>query len=131
MSSGAGGWDDEPPYHHPVFVLTHYPHAPIAMLDGTTFHFVTDGIPAALERAFAAAGGRDVRLGGGASAVQQYMRAGLVDELHLAIAPVLLGSDERLFDHLDDGWRQYRYVEVIGVPGATHVRLERSVPKTA
>jgi dihydrofolate reductase len=96
--SWRGWWGEEPPFHHDVFVLTHHPRDPLAMQGGTTFHFVTDGIEAALERAVTAAGGADVRLGGGASTIQQYLRAGLVDELHLAIAPVLLGSGERLLD---------------------------------
>ena len=87
-----GWWGDNPPYHHPTFVLTHHPQDPITMEGGTVFHFVTDGIEAALERAFDAAGGQDVRLGGGASTVRQYLQAGLVDEMHLAYAPILLGS---------------------------------------
>src|SRR6266566_7163290 len=98
-----GWWGDNPPYHFPVFVLTHHPRPPVTMEGGTTFHFVTDGINAALDRAVAAAGGQDVRLYGGAGTVQQYLRAGLIDDLHLAIAPVLLGGGERLFDHLDGG----------------------------
>src|SRR6516162_8574270 len=100
--SWKGWWGDEPPYHHPVFVLTHHPRAPITMAGGTTFTFVTDGIESALAQARSAADGLDVRLGGGASTVQAYVRAGLVDELHLAIVPVLLGDGERLFEHLGD-----------------------------
>jgi dihydrofolate reductase len=92
-----GWWGDDPPYHHPVFVLTHHARDPLEMAGGTTFHFVTDGPETALQRAFEAAGGRDVRLGGGASTIQQYLRAGLLDELHVAIAPTLLGAGERLF----------------------------------
>jgi dihydrofolate reductase len=92
-----GWWGDDPPYHHPVFVLTHHARDPIEMAGGTTFHFVTDGPETALQRAFEAADGRDVRLGGGASTIQQYLRAGLLDELHVAIAPTLLGAGERLF----------------------------------
>ena len=92
--SWKGWWGDEPPYHTPVFVLTHHPRAPLQMAGGTEFHFVTDGIHAALEQAKAAAGGRDVRLGGGVSTIRQYLRAGLIDELHLAVRPVLLGSGE-------------------------------------
>jgi dihydrofolate reductase len=121
-----GWWGDEPPYHHPVFVLTHHPRSPIPMQGGTTFHFVTDGIEAALERAFAAADGADVRLGGGAATVQQYLRAGLVDELHVAVAPVLLGRGERLFDHLDGGPVWYECVEFIGSPAVAHYRFARS-----
>lgn len=97
----SGWWGDDPPYHHPVFVLTHHARPPIVMQGGTTFHFVTDGIEAALERAAAAAAGADVRLGGGASTVAQYLRAGLVDELGLAVVPVLLGAGERLFDGVE------------------------------
>jgi dihydrofolate reductase len=96
-----GWWGDNPPYHHPVFVLTHHPRSPIEMEGGTTFHFADDGIEAALDRAFEAAGGKDVRLGGGASTVQQYLHAGLLDELGLAIVPVVLGGGERLFEDLD------------------------------
>src|SRR3981189_2418104 len=98
---GWGGGD--PPHHHPGFVPTHPPPAPITMQGGTTFNFVSDGIEAALDRAFEAAGGRDVRLGGGAATIQQYLRARLVDEMHLAIVPVLLGRGERLFDNLEGG----------------------------
>jgi len=97
------------------------------MEGGTTFHFVTDGINAALDRAVAAAGGQDVRLYGGAGTVQQYLRAGLIDDLHLAIAPVLLGGGERLFDHLDGGPRGYECAELVSSPAATHVRLVRGV----
>jgi dihydrofolate reductase len=125
-SDWTGWWGNEPPYHHPVFVLTHHPHAPIAMDGGTTFHFVDDGIEVALERAFDAAGGADVRLGGGASAVQQYLRAGLIDELHLAVVPVLLGAGERLFDHLNGGPDGYECVEFVSSPSVAHVRLARA-----
>jgi dihydrofolate reductase len=97
-----GWWGDNPPYHHPTFVLTHYPHESITMEGGTVFHFATDGIEAALERAYQAENGQDVRLAGGASVIRQYLRAGLVDEMHLAYAPRLLGSGERLFDGLDN-----------------------------
>jgi dihydrofolate reductase len=96
-----GWWGDNPPYHHPVFVLTRYPHEPIEMAGGTTFHFVTEGIEAALSLAFDAAAGDDVRLGGGAATIRQYLQAGLVDELHLAIVPIVLGRGERLFGDLD------------------------------
>jgi dihydrofolate reductase len=95
------------------------------MQGGTTFHFVTDGIEAALERAFEAAGGNDVRLGGGASTVQQYLRAGLVDELHVAIVPILLGGGERLLEHLDGAVDLYQCVEMVSTPSVTHVRLAR------
>ncbi len=93
-----GWWGDEPAYRVPVFVLTHYPRDPIEMRGGTTFYFVTDGIEAALERAKTAANGKDVRLGGGAATMRQYLQAGLVDEVHLVQSPVLIGSGERLFD---------------------------------
>jgi dihydrofolate reductase len=119
-----GWWGDNPPYHHPVFVLTHHPRPSIAMQGGTTFHFV-DGIEAALERAFAAAHGGDVRIGGGAATVQQYLRAGLIDEMHLAIVPVVLGRGERLFDHLDGGLDGYESVELVSSPAVAHVRISR------
>jgi dihydrofolate reductase len=108
-----------------VFVLTHHPHESIAMEGGTTFHFVTDGIEAALERAVAAANGKDVRLGGGAATIQQYLKARLIDEMHLAIVPVLLGSGEHLFDHLDGGPVGYRCVELVSSPAVVHIRLAR------
>jgi len=120
-----GWWGDDPPYHHQVFVLTHHPHDPIPMQGGTTFNFVTDGIEAALSRAFAAADGLDVRLGGGASTVQQYLRAGLIDELNLAVVPIFLGSGERLFDHLDGGPTGYECVEMVSSPAVTHARFAR------
>jgi dihydrofolate reductase len=121
-----GWWGDDPPFHHPVFVLTHHPRPSITMQGGTTFHFVDDGIDAALHRAFAAAGGADVRLGGGAATIQQYLHAGLLDELHFVIAPVLLGSGERLFDHLDGGPHGYECVEFISSPAVTHVRIAKT-----
>ena len=124
-----GWWGDNPPYHHPVFVLTHHRRPPIPMLGGTTFHFVDRGIEAALEQAFAAAGGNDVRLGGGVSTVQQYLRAGLIDEMHLAYVPVLLGRGERLFDNLDGGPSGYEVVEFVGTPAATHVRFARTAAR--
>ena len=123
--SWTGWWGDNPPYHHPVFVLTHHPRASITMQGGTTFHFVVDGIDAALERALDAADGNDVRLGGGASTVQQYLRAGLIDEMHLAFVPILLGSGERLFDHLDGGVG-YECIELVGSPAVMHARFVRS-----
>jgi len=120
-----GWWGDNPPYHHPVFVVTHHPRPSITMQGGTTFHFVADGIEAALEGAFNAADGDDVRVGGGAATIQQYLRAGLIDEMHLAIVPILLGSGERLFDHLDGGPEGYECVEFVGSPSVAHVRLSR------
>ena len=120
-----GWWGDEPPYHTQVFVLTHHARAPLAMAGGTTFHFVTAGIHAALERAMAAAGGKDVRIGGGAATIQQYLRAGLIDELHLAIAPVLLGSGERLFGDIDLVALGYRCTKHVPAEKATHVVLTK------
>ena len=120
-----GWWGDEPPYHHPVFVLTHHPRPPVVMAGGTTFHFVDGGIEAALEQALAAAGGADVRIGGGASTVRQYLTAGLVDEMHVAIAPILLGRGERLLD-LPDGLPGYAATVIASSPTAAHVRLVRS-----
>jgi dihydrofolate reductase len=108
-----------------VFVLTHHPHDPIEMDGGTTFHFVTDGIEAALEHAYAAADGQDVRLGGGAATVQQYVRAGLVDEMHLVIAPTLLGGGERVFDNLGPDAGGLHVVEMVSSPAVVHVRLAR------
>ena len=106
-----------------MFVLTHHERAPLPLDGGTTLHFVTDGIESALEQAVAAADGGDVRLGGGASTVQQFLAAGLVDELHLAIVPVLLGGGERLFDHLGKAPVGYQVVEVSPSPAVVHVRL--------
>lgn len=120
-----GWWGDNPPYHVPVFVLTHHPRDSIRMDGGTTFHFVTDGIEAALERARAAANGKHVRIGGGAATIRQYLRARLIDELHLAISPVLLGSGERLFDGLDMAELGYRCVEHVGTENATHLIVRR------
>lgn len=120
-----GWWGEEPPYHAPVFVLTHHPRSPLAMAGGTTFHFVTDGIHAALERATAAAGGLDVRLGGGVATVRQYLEARLVDEMHVAVTPRLLGSGEHLWAGLDLPALGYRCAEHVASPGATHVVLTR------
>jgi dihydrofolate reductase len=121
-----GWWGDDPPYHHPTFVLTHHPRESITMEGGTVFHFVTDGIEAALEQAYQAAGGQDVRLAGGASTIQQYLRAGLVDEMHLALVPLLLGSGERLFEDLTDAPNGYEIAEFVGTPAALHVRFVRN-----
>jgi dihydrofolate reductase len=124
--SWKGWWGDEPPYHVPVFVLTRHARAPLAMKGGTEFRFVTDGIHSALEQAREAAGGRDVRLGGGVSTIRQYLAAGLIDELHLAIAPVLLGSGEHLlagFDLPVLGYECFRHVS--GARAAAHVFLRR------
>jgi dihydrofolate reductase len=121
-----GWWGDNPPYHHPVFVLTHHPRASITKEGGTTFHFVTDGIEAALDRAVAAADGRDVRIAGAPSTIQQYLRAGLIDEMHYVISPILLGGGERLLDNLDDVRTGYRCVELVSSPAVVHVRLIRA-----
>ena len=118
-----GWWGPNPPYHVPVFVLTHYPRPPLEMEGGTTFHFVTDGIHAALKRAIEAAKGRDVRLGGGVATVREYLKANLVDELRLAISPVLLGSGEHLLYGLDLPKLGYRCVEHVRTELATHVVL--------
>ena len=115
-----GWWGDEPPYHAPVFVLTHHPRQPIEMQGGTTFHFVTAGFEAALEQARAAAGGRDVAIAGGASTVRQAFAADALDEITLDIVPVLLGAGERLFDGVKDPGLEP--VEVTHSPWATHVR---------
>jgi dihydrofolate reductase len=122
-----GWWGDEPPYHTPVFVLTHYPREPITMKGGTVFHFVTGGIESALEQAREAAGGRDVRLGGGVSTIRQYLQARLIDELHLAIAPVLLGAGEHLLNGIDMRALGYQCAEhVAGTRAVSHVVLRRS-----
>lgn len=123
--SWKGWWGEEPPYRVPVFVLTHYPRASFEMKGGTVFHFVTEGIQVALDRAKAAAGGRDVRLGGGVSTIRQYLQAGLVDELTLGIRPVLLGKGEHLMQGLDLPALGYRCEESIAGERATHVVLRR------
>jgi dihydrofolate reductase len=120
-----GWWGDNPPYHVPVFVLTHHARPSIEMEGNTTFHFVTGGIHEALDRARQAAHGKDVRIGGGPATIRQYLHAGLIDELHLAIAPVLLGSGERLFDAVDARALGYECVEFTGTEKATHVVLRR------
>jgi dihydrofolate reductase len=121
-----GWWGDDPPYHHPVFVLTHHPRPSIPMQGGTMFHFVTDGIEAALTRALDTANGADVRIGGGAATIEAYLRAGLIDEMHVVIVPVLLRDGERLFDHLDGGPEGYESVEFVCSPSVAHVRLART-----
>jgi dihydrofolate reductase len=120
-----GWWGNNPPYHTPVFVLTHHEREPIPMAGGTTFYFITDGIHAALERATTAAAGKDVRLGGGPATIQQYMRAKLIDELHFAISPALLGSGERLFSGLNARELGYRCTEFVSGAKVTHVVLTR------
>lgn len=124
--SWKGWWGDNPPYHGPVFVLTHHPRPSLAMDGGTVFHFVTEGFEAALDRARDAAKDRDIRLGGGVATVQQYWRAGLIDEMHLAIAPVLLGRGEHLFSGIDAPALGYRCVERVATPAATHIVLRKT-----
>jgi dihydrofolate reductase len=121
-----GWWGEEPPYHCPVFVLTHHERPPLAMQGGTIFHFVTDGIEAALERAREAAGGKDVRIGGGASTMRQYLEARLIDELRLAVAPVLLGRGEPLFAGLDLPALGYQVTEHVASEAATHVVIAKT-----
>ncbi|MBX3607018.1 MAG: dihydrofolate reductase family protein [Piscinibacter sp.] len=123
--SWRGWWGEEPPYHVPVFVLTHHARPPLAMAGGTTFHFVTDGLPAALERARAAAGGRDVRMGGGVATIREGLRAGLIDEMHLAVSPVLLGQGEHLLHGIDLPALGFRCTRHVPTPLATHVVLAR------
>ena len=120
-----GWWGDNPPYHTQVFVLTHHARPSITMEGGTVFHFVTDDIHAALQRATEAAGGRDIRLGGGVDTVRQYLRAGLVDELHLAISPVLLGAGENLLAGIDMPKLGYKVAEYVPTPNAVHVVLTK------
>lgn len=120
-----GWWGDDPPFHTPVFVLTHHAREPLEMEGGTTFHFVTDGIESALEQAQTAAGEKDVSLGGGAGAAQQYLAAGLLDEILVSIVPVLLGGGARLFDNLGAAKPRLEQVEAIDAPGVTHIRYAR------
>ena len=120
-----GWWGANPPYHVPVFVLTHHARPSIEMDGGTTFHFVTDGIHAALERATAAANGKDIRVGGGVATIQQYLRAGLIDEMHLAISPVVLGEGEALFAGINAVELGYKCTENVAGERATHVVLAR------
>jgi dihydrofolate reductase len=116
-----GWWGEDPPFHMPVFVVTHHPRPPLVKRGGTTFTFVTDGIESALEQARAAAGGRDVALGGGADVAQQYLRAGLIDELQINLVPVLLGDGERLFDGLAGADLGLESVAAVAAPGVTHL----------
>jgi dihydrofolate reductase len=122
-----GWWGDSPPYHCDVFVLTHHRRKSFAMEGGTTFHFVTGRIEDALQRAFEAAGGKDVRVGGGAATIQQYLRARLLDSLHIAFAPKLLGSGESLFDGIDLPALGYEVTEHVATPLATHVVLTKGL----
>ena len=120
-----GWWGDNPPYHAPTFILTHHPRAAIEMQGGTTFHFVTDGIDAALQRAREAAGGKDIKIGGGVATVRQYIQAGHVDEIHLALAPVAMGQGEALFAGVDLHALGYRTVEHVATARATHIVLAK------
>ena len=120
-----GWWGDNPPYHAPTFVLTHHARPPLHMQGGTTFHFVTGGIDAALGLAREAAGGQDIKIGGGVQTVRQYILAGHVDEIHLALSPVVLGQGEALFDGIDLRQLGYRTVEHVATPRATHIVLAK------
>jgi dihydrofolate reductase len=120
-----GWWGDDPPYHHPVFVLTHYAREPLVMKGGTTFTFVTEGIESALEQARRAAGSKDVALAGGAKAAQEYLRAGLVDEMELSQVPILLGGGERLFENVGTDLHGLELARTVAAPGVTHLKFVR------
>jgi dihydrofolate reductase len=120
-----GWWGENPPFHHPVFVLTHHARAPLKMQGGTTFTFVTGGIQAALEQARNAAGGKDISLAGGAKACVQYLKAGLVDEMEINLAPTLLGSGERLFDGAGEDLHGLKLVRTIATPAVVHLKFSR------
>ncbi len=120
-----GWWGDDPPFHHPVFVLTHHPREPLQMQEGTTFHFVTDGIHAALQRAMEAANGEDVSLGGGANAAQQYLAEGLVDEMEIHLVPALLGRGERLFHGVGNDLHGLELVRTIAAENVVHLKFAR------
>ena len=124
--SWKGWWGNNPPYHVPVFVLTNYARRPVEMEGGTTFHFVTDGIEAALEQAKDAAKDKDVRIGGGVSTIRQYLAARLIDDMHIAMSPILVGSGESLFAGLDLPARGYRVTDRVSTERATHLTIERA-----
>lgn len=124
--SWKGWWGDEPPYHCHVYVLTHHPRAPVTMKGGTVFHFVTDGIESALRQARDAAQGKDVRIGGGVATIRQYLQAGLIDEMHLAISPVLLGAGEHLMSGIDLPALGFTVADHVATEAAMHVVLSRS-----
>jgi dihydrofolate reductase len=124
--SWKGWWGEEPPYHVPIFVLTHYAREPLAMQGGTTFHFITGGIEDALDRAREAAGGKDIRVGGGVATVKEYLRARLIDELHVAVSPVFLGRGENLFDGIDLRTFGYVLADRVATPSATHLTIARN-----
>ncbi|MEU4603965.1 dihydrofolate reductase family protein [Kribbella sp. NPDC023972] len=123
--SWTGWWGDNPPYHHDVFVRTHHPRASLPMEGGTTFHFTDEPVEVVLERAMSAANGRDVVIAGGASTVQQYLRAGLIDELCIVVAPLLAGAGERLFDNVADALGNYQVTEMVSSPAVTHITVSR------
>ena len=120
-----GWWGPDPPFHHPVFVVTHHARAPLPCEGGTSFTFVTDGIESALAQARRAAGGKDVALAGGAATAQQYLRAGLVDEIEISLVPTLLGSGERLFDGVGDALDGFTLVRTVAMPDVVHLKLAR------
>ncbi|MFD8779177.1 dihydrofolate reductase family protein [Streptomyces sp. NPDC059916] len=123
-----GWWGDNPPFHHPVFMHTHHTRPSVSLKGGTDFHFTDEPVETVLARAYEAADGKDVRIGGGPATIQQYLRAGLVDELHLAIVPLLVGKGERLLDNLGEGVDGYEVVELVSSPAVTHARLVRRSP---
>ncbi|KPH07807.1 dihydrofolate reductase [Rhizobium acidisoli] len=123
--SWKGWWGPNPPYHAPTFILTHYPRDPLVMEGGTTFHFIPGGIEDALEKAKAAAGGKDVKVGGGVSTVRQYLQAGLIDEVHFAISPVVLGKGEAMFTGIDLPALGFRVAEHVATEHATHIVLAK------
>ena len=125
-SDWTGWWGDDPPFHTPVFVLTHHARQPVRMSGGTTFEFVTDGIEPALERAFETAGGLDVAIGGGAETVQQFLRAGLVDEMAIHVVPLFLGAGARLFENLDGSLTSYECVGLVSSPAVAHYTYART-----
>ena len=125
-----GWWGDNPPYHVPVYVLTHHERSPVEMEGGTTFYFVTDGIEAALDRAFDAADNKDVRLGGGVHTIRQYLKAKLIDEMHIAISPVLMGSGENLFSGVNLPSLGYKCTEHVTTDNATHVVIKKELANT-
>jgi dihydrofolate reductase len=120
-----GWWGDEPPYHVPVFILTHHERKPIKMRGGTTFHFVTEGIESAIEQAKAAAAGKDIRIGGGVSTIRQFLQAGYIDEMHFAFSPIFLGSGENLFAGVDASNLGFNKIRRINGEGTTHFILEK------
>ena len=123
--SWKGWWGDNPPYHTPVFVLTHHSRAPLTMEGGTTFYFVTDGIESALQKAKAAAKGKDVRIGGGVATIRQYLTAGQIDEIHLAMSPIFLGEGEHLFSGLNLNALGFTSIKTVGSEKATHVLMKK------